>query len=277
VVLALFVFAGGLFDYNASAPLDVKVTKTETREGVEVRDITFANTSGGRTAAYLVVPPTRGAHPAALMVHWYAPEETDSNRTQYLSQAVELAKLGVVSLLPQTMWSEPKWFPTRNRAEDYDASVRSVKELRRALDLLMSQPGVDKKRIALVGHDFGAMYGAILISVDKRPTLYALQAFTDTMSHWYLYGPKMAEPARTEFIAKLKPFDAVEHLGKAAPAPVLLQFGTTDHHVPKQRADAIIAATSEPKKVIWYETEHGLNAQAVKDRVAWIKEQWKLK
>jgi fermentation-respiration switch protein FrsA (DUF1100 family) len=121
------------------------------------------------------------------------------------------------------------------------------------------------------------MYGAILITADKRPTLYALQAFTDTMSHWYLYGPKLPDAARNEFAAKLKPLDAVEHLGKAAPAPVLLQFGTTDHHVPKPRADAIIAATSEPKKVIWYPTEHGLNAQAVQDRVAWIKEQWKLK
>jgi dienelactone hydrolase len=152
-----------------------------------------------------------------------------------------------------------------------------VKEIRRALDLLLAQPGVDKTRVALIGHDFGAMYGAILITADKRPTLYALQAFTDTMSHWYLYGPKMAEPARSDFITKLKPLDAVEHLGKAAPAPVLLQFGTMDHHVPKERANAIIAATSEPKTVMWYPTEHGLNPQAVQDRMTWIKQQWKLK
>lgn len=96
------------------------------------------------------------------MVHWYAPEEADSKRTQ--------------------------------RSDEYDASVRSVKEPRRALDLLMAQP--------------------------------ALQAFTDTMSHWYFYGPKMAEPARTEFIAKLKSLDTVERVGKAAPASVLLQFGS---------------------------------------------------
>jgi dienelactone hydrolase len=257
--------------------MNVKVVKSEMRDGVEVRDLTFANVAGSRTAAYLVVSSAHGEHPAALMMHWYAPEEHDSNRTQYLDQAVALAKLGVVSLLPATMWSEPKWFPTRDRAKDYDASVLAVKEIRRALDLLLSQPGVDKKRVALVGHDFGAMYGAVLITADKRPTLYALQAFTDTMSHWYLYGPKMPEPDRTQFIAKLKALDAVEHLGKAAPAPVLLQFGTTDRHVPKQRADAIVAATSDPKKVIWYEAEHGLNAQAVQDRMAWIKEQWKLK
>lgn len=120
------------------------------------------------------------------------------------------------------------------------------------------------------------MYGAILISVDKRPTIYALQAFTDEMSHWYLYGPKMPEPQRTQFIEKLTPMDATAHLSKTAPAPVLLQFGTTDRHVPKARAEAIINATSEPKKVIWYDTEHGLNEQAVRDRMTWLKQQLKL-
>jgi predicted esterase len=194
-----------------------------------------------------------------------------------LGQAVELAKLGVVSLLPETMWSEPTWFRKRKRADDYDASVRSVKELRRALDLLLQQPNVDKKRVAFVGHDFGAMYGAILITADKRPTVYALQAFTNEMSHWYLYGPKMPEPDRSQFMAKLKPLGAVEHLKQAAPHPVYLQFATKDEHVSKERAEASIDATSEPKTVAWYEAGHGLNEQAVKDRVQWLKQQLNLK
>jgi dienelactone hydrolase len=275
-MLGLLLLAFGIYDYNASAPFDVKITKIEMRDGIEVRDITYLNPDGGRKAAYLVIPANKNNHPAALMVHWYAPEERDSNRTQYLNQAIELAKLGVVSLLPETMWSEPKWFSTRKRADDFEASARTVRELRRELDLLLSQPGVDKTRVAFVGHDFGAMYGAILISVDKRPTLYALQAFTNEMSHWYLYGPKMPEPERSRFTKTLQPMDATEHLRKAAPAPVLLQFGTKDHHVPKPRGDAIINATSEPKKIIWYEADHGLNTQAVVDRMAWLKQQLKL-
>ena len=64
---------------------------------------------------------------------------------------------------------------------------------------------------------------------------------------------------------------------KAAPAPVLLQFGTMDEHVSKERANASIAAASEPKKVIWYEAGHGLNKQAVTDRMIWLSEQLKLK
>ena len=98
-MLALLLFAAGLFDYDASAPLDVRVTKSEMREGVEVRDITFANASGGRTAAYLVVPAEGGAHPAALMAHWYSPEHPDSNRTQFLGQAVELANAAPIRMV----------------------------------------------------------------------------------------------------------------------------------------------------------------------------------
>jgi fermentation-respiration switch protein FrsA (DUF1100 family) len=205
-------------------------------------------------------------------VHWYEPGSADSNRTQFLPEAIELAKLGVVSLLPATMWSEPKWFPTRDRERDVENSVAQVNELRRALDLLFAEVGAATP-VAYAGHDFGAMFGAILAGVDRRPVAYALQAGTSTFSHWYLYGPKMEEPARSQFVEKLKAIDPVTHVGKAAPSPVLLQFGTKDPHVPKSRADEFIAATKEPKRVLWYDAGHHLNDQARSDRVAWLIEQ----
>jgi dienelactone hydrolase len=265
-----------LAEYDRTRPFDVKTTGKELREGIEVRDITFAGVSGARTPAYLVSPPPGSARAGVLFVHWYEPESPDSNRTQFLPEAVQLAKLGVTSLLAATMWSEPKWFPSRKRADDVENSIAQLKELRRALDLLLSRPGVDPKRVAYVGHDFGAMFGAVLAGVDRRPCAYALLAGTSTFSHWYLYGPKMPEPDRTQFVEGLKAIDPVTHIGKAAPAPVLLQFGTADKHVPKQRADEFYAAAGEPKKILWYEAGHGLNEQARKDRTAWLIEQLKL-
>lgn len=156
---AAIVPAAGLFDYDTRRALDIRVTGSEKRDGVEVRDITFASAGGARTPAYLIVPPKSASHPAILFVHWYEPESPDSNRTQFIAEAVELAERGVVSLLPATMWSEPKWFPSRKRADDLENSAAQVKELRRALDVLLSHPGIDKSRVAYVGHDFGAMFG----------------------------------------------------------------------------------------------------------------------
>lgn len=261
------------FGYHHAPPLDVHVQSTGYRDGAEIRDITFASTTGAPTAAYLVVPEhPRGRGPAVLFVHWYEPDAPDSNRTQFLRQAAELARdIHATSLLIETMWSDPKWFKTRNSADDYSNSIRQVKELRRALDLLTAQPAVDPKRIAYVGHDFGAMYGAVLAGVDHRPKAWALQAGTTSFSLWYLLGTKLDPAARQAVIDRLAPLDPVKYIGKAAPAPILFQFGTQDPYVPGDRAQAFVNAANEPKTVKYYEAGHNLNDQAIADRQAWLK------
>ena len=114
----LLLAAPALFDYNSRAPVDVRTVSTEMRTSIQIHDITFANASGGRTAAYRVSPKKRSHSAGVLFVHWYEPESKDSNRTQFLEQAVELARSGTVSLLIETMWSQPDWFPKRDHAED---------------------------------------------------------------------------------------------------------------------------------------------------------------
>src|ERR1700716_3866200 len=93
--------------------LDIQEKGVEDREGVRIHDITFANLAGGHTAAFLVDSATSGKSAVILFVHWLEPHAKDSNRTQFLGQAVELAKLGTTSLLIETMWSDPEWFEHR--------------------------------------------------------------------------------------------------------------------------------------------------------------------
>lgn len=266
------LIGAGLFDYDKSKPLDVQVVGKEMRAGVEVRDITFASLSGGRTPAYLVVPQQQTKRPAILFIHWYEPPNPTSNRTQFLAEAVTLARSGVISLLPATLWSEPEWFKLRRRENDLQASVEQTRDLRRAMDVLLSQPGVDANRVALVGHDFGAMFGAILANVDRRAKFYALQAGTGRFHHWYLFGPPMPEPARTAFMSQLKAIDPVEHISQAGDVPVLFQFATADKFVPKDKAEEFIAAAPKSAKVLWYDAGHGLNEQAVEDRIQWLRQ-----
>ena len=52
------------------ALLDVRTLSTEIRAGVEVRDISFANTGEGRTQAYILHPPARGRYAGVLFARW---------------------------------------------------------------------------------------------------------------------------------------------------------------------------------------------------------------
>lgn len=51
---------------------------------------------------------------------------------------------------------------------DRQAEIHAVVDLRRGIDLLLARPDVDPRRLAYVGHSYGAQWGAILSAVDKR-------------------------------------------------------------------------------------------------------------
>lgn len=261
-----------LFDYPANRPTDVQQVSVETVKSAGVREITYNKAAGGRNAATLVVPATvNAAHPGILFVHWYEPPNPTSNRTEFVDDAVELAGMGTVSLLIDTPWSEPEWFLKRDGDKDYEMSVGQVKELRRALDVLLGQPGIDRKRVAYVGHDFGAMFGALAVAVDPRPTHFVFMAGTRSFSDWYLFIPKREGDARQRLIAQLAPLDPVKYLPRIAPRPVLLQFATNDKFVSKEAAAALANAAADPKTVKYYDAEHALNADATRDRQAWLQ------
>ena len=48
------------------------------------------------------------------------------------------------------------------------------------------RPGVDPPRIALVGHDFGAMHGVVLAAEDERIAGDGLIAATPRWADWFL-------------------------------------------------------------------------------------------
>jgi predicted esterase len=174
------------------------------------------------------------------------------------------------------MWSDRDWFIKRTQDDDYDDSVRQVIELRRAMDLLLAQPGVDHGRFAFVGHDFGAMYGVVMGSVDPRPTCYVLMAGTPRFPDWYLYYPGLDGEPRQAYIDSMVEIDPINHVARLSPAPLLFQFARDDFHVPQERASAFCEAAAEPKQIRWYDAGHGLNEKAAQDRVAWLSEQLRL-
>lgn len=245
-----------------------------------MRQLTYAQLDGSRNAATLVAPAAAGGgpRPAILFLHWYGPPSPSSNRTQFLPEAIDLAESGVVSLLVDTPWSRERWFGTRDSAKDYEFTQQMVKDVRRAIDVLLAQPGVDPARVAVVGHDFGAMWGALAVAADPRVTHFVYAAGTSSFTDWYLYTPRREGAERDAFVARLAPFDPIAHLPKIAPRPVLLQFGGRDEHVKNEAAAAQAEAAREPKTVkVYPNAGHELVFQARVDRLAWLREQFRIK
>ncbi len=271
------------FDYDQTVPLDVQTVGEPRRHDViAVRDITFANTVGGRVDATLVTPPGQGPFPVVLWAHWFEPEAQNSNRSEFNHEAIALARQGVVSLLVDGFWSmtPTKWaqkpgFMWRTEVKhDTELSRRQVIELRRALDVLLAQPGVDPKRIAFVGHDFGAMYGALVAAVDHRPKAYVLMAGTTTFSEWFSFGSKLTKEAEQQYIKDMSPLDPTRYIAKAAPAALYFQFAHSDYYVPERTAQIFYDAASQPKEIAWYDAQHDLaHDEARPDRLKWLRKQ----
>ncbi len=221
-------------------------------------------------AAFLsVTPGTHGTSLAGILyTHWLGDADT-SNATEFLAEAVALSGQGIVSVLVDAMWSQPKWYQSRVPEDDYDRSVRQIIELRRAMDVLLAQPNIDPKRIAYVGHDFGAMYGIVMGAVDRRASTYVLMAGTPHFVDWFLFAQKPKSP--DEYRRQLAPLDPINFIGQLAPAPIFFQFAAHDEYVTAEAATAFYAAAQPRKQTAMYDAGHNLrNADAAADRVTWL-------
>lgn len=260
-------------NYPKLSPADVRVLGSKKEEGYTKQLLVFQTPFGYRRTAELFAPDGEGPHALILFVHWYEPHSPSSNRSQFVEEAAELAKAGAICLTVETLWSDPDFFLKRTQADDMQNSMEEVVNERRFMDFLASQPNADLTRFALVGHDFGGMYGVLAGSLDKRPTHYVIMAATPRFPDWYLYSPKLEGAAREAFLSEMKPIDPITHIPNLAPAPVLFQFGNDDFHVPLERADKFFNAASDPREKKIYESGHGLNDESTKDRMIWIKTQ----
>jgi dienelactone hydrolase len=258
------------FDYYPAPPLDVQESGVEYREGVAIRDLSYAGVVSGRVEALLVAPPGDGTCPGVIFVH-----PAPGNRHTFLDEAIQLAQCGAVSLLIDAPWSQGEaWGRTMGEPEhDRREHIQTTQNLRRAIDLLTARPEVDVERLAYVGHSLGALFGGILIGVEARLKTCVLMAgvgsFTDVAA-WNL--PQLRGPVLEHYRQVLAPIDPLYYVRFAAPAPLLFQFGLQDRSFARAKFIEFAAAGSEPKAVKWYHTDHYLpDPGARRDRLEWLR------
>jgi cephalosporin-C deacetylase-like acetyl esterase len=155
--------------------------------------------------------------------------------------------------------------------------------MRRGADLLLARSDVDPKRLAYVGHSYNAATGAFLAGIDKRFKVFVLMAGNlsdevDMKSKEFRDFRKNLGPEKVDaFVAKYSWLDQGKYIAHAAPASVFLQYATKEDFLTPERAREYFAIVSEPKALKFYEAPHALNAEARRDRIAFLVKELDLK
>ena len=283
------------WDYDKNAPLNIKQAGVQERDGVKIVDISFVSPVGDRGAAvgpnggvvtaYLVVPAGTGPFPAVTYGHWCMPGSEKKNRGEFLDEAVALARSGVLALLPDHVTVHPGFVEDNTPFNEQQIAVEVQQDvnLRRGADLLLARKDVDPKRMGYVGHSCDATAGGFLSGIDKRFKAFVLMAgdlsieVDKSTKGFQEYRQKVGPEKLDAFMSKFTWVDAGKYVSHAAPAAMFLQYATDEPYLNTEAAKGYFAIVSEPKKLKIYEAPHALNAEATRDRIAFLAEQLSFK
>jgi dienelactone hydrolase len=264
-----------LFAYDANAPLNLRKTLESTNNGVEVSAIAFNSPDGGSVTGLLFDPVNRaGLRPGIVLMHGMP-----SNARAMAGQGQGLAAHGAVVIAIDAPFARRSGQPIRFSLEDRAEQIQLMKDLQRAVDVLRALPNVDDARLAYLGISYGGAMGALFVGIERRLKAAVLVVgdggivshFTGPEDANFMAGLSCA--TRVNWFRAMAPVEPIRFIPRAAPTALLLQNGRLDNLVPAADAEALHAATTEPRTIRWYDAGHSLNQQALSDRHEWLNAQ----
>ena len=271
VVIGVSALVTGLLLTGVAAADPVSLRAIPHGDAVLVEDVSIAVPGQSPISAY-VVRPARPAPPhsraGVLFLHWFEPGQVTQNRTEFLGEATELAGRGVVSVLPQLGF--PWGGDPVGDAGDRAAVLAQLDAVRHAYGALLEQPGVDAGRTAVVGHDYGSMYAAILAQQDQRIRAEVFMAGDATWANWFdLYWLGLPDDQKAGYRALFSGLDPVQNLSRLGDR-ILFQWGDRDPFIPAPTRDAFAAADPGATATVYPHSDHVLTQAAKDDRAAFL-------
>jgi pimeloyl-ACP methyl ester carboxylesterase len=231
-----------------------------------------AGADGGAGAesveAFVVEPADSEIRGGILFLHWLG--EHRSDRTQFLSEARDYARIGIRCVLPA---GNLPWGPDPAGAEADLANLElEQRRLAAATARLAEGLPVDAP-LALVGHDFGAMHGLGLLHRESRFRAAVLIAATPRWGDWFLrFWP--LEGDRFDYLRALAPVDPIT-VARDVRAKLLWQFSDRDYFIAPMSAVELARAAplpdGEQPAIEWYAADHAMrSAKARAARAAFL-------
>jgi len=267
--------AGALATVAAASPPQGRTPTPAPVAQVSVQDIRVPVPGQQPVPAYLVrsaggLKP--GSQAGILFLHWLG--QIHSDRTEFLAEAIQLAPRGAVSLLPQGVF--PWRVAPSGKPADVTAIKRQLAVFQACLNWLISKRYVSGSRIAVVGHDYGAMYGALLADSDPRVHTAVLATPDATWGHWFVkYWLGFTGSRAAHYKALFTSLQPVRHVSRLG-SHELFQWAGRDIFV-RARVRKQFAAAAPLARVDFYPTAgHQLTTAAQTARDAFLAKQLRL-
>jgi dienelactone hydrolase len=247
IVTNMELVMGPLPKIDHKLPLRIQVLREGHTEKYTWQRITYQAEPGDRAYAYLYIPnglkPDR-SNPAIASMHGsgyfrYIPQsepgwERDPDR-QY---AQELAERGYVVIAPDYLYLGPEYKTDPYKMGYVSATMKGIVNHIRAVDVLVSRPEVDPKRIGTIGQSLGGHDALFLAVFEPRIRVIVSSCGFNTFRKYY--GGNLKGWASKNYMPRITteygnqpdrmPFDFTEILGALAPRPVFINAPLGDHN-----------------------------------------------
>lgn len=257
-----------LFDYDPGEPLEEELASAYLEGDAEISEGTYRGSKERLVSAFLVEPVGRAPAFGTVYVH-----PGPGDRSSFLGEAKEMASKGAASLLIDAPWADPR-FGEKIMGLTIDGMrdmfVQTAVDIRRGVDVMASQHPVE---IAYVGHSFGALFGGILSSVERRFKALVLMSGVGSFTDVAALNMPGADPSWISVYRKtMEPIDPINYLPSST-APILFQFGLNDQAFSSAQFEKFSNASGGPKEVRWYDADHfSVGPIGRPDRTRWLEE-----
>ena len=217
---------------------------------MEVSKISFTSPDGGTVPGIIAVPVESPApRPAIVVMH---PSGFPATIMQGYAKLLANSGATVIGIDAPYFRRGGNSFPRYIPADRLE-HIQLIKDLQRAVDVLVARPDVDPNRIAFEGYSFGAMVGAHFVGIEKRLKAAVIQAGSGgqvthmTSSVNIQVVANLACATRNAWLRDMVPVEPIRFIPNASPTTLLFQIATLDNAVLPADAKALYDAAPNPK------------------------------
>jgi len=277
---------GDVFSFDADTGAVSRWTESET--GVPATDfqpaelMQWTSFDGRKLSGFLYKPPLKfsGPRPVLVLIHG-GPEAQARNewlgRLNYL-----LNEMGVAILAPNVRGSTG-YGKSFTQLDNGYLRENAYKDVNSLFDWIATQPGLDARRIAVMGGSYGGhMTLAVSTFYSDRVRCsvddFGMSNLVTFLEHTESYRQDLRrveygderDPQMRAFLERIAPMNNVEKLKK----PLLVVAGKNDPRVPVTESDQIVGALKKQGTPVWYvmakDEGHGYIREVNRDYLGYV-------